>query len=242
MVGSENYLATTIFHSTDGGYNWQTISIGNFGPAKDIALPDENTILIITGTEIFKSGDNGLTWYQSTLTNPNPIEINALHFASPTTGYAMGSGEFSNMMKTTDGGDNWFPLETNVTSWLTAACFFNDEEGLVFGDKGVMIRTTTGGVTGTNNQAISVADNYFTVNPNPFIDEIRISPVAGKKIAYPVQIMIIDAGGRRILEKQISGGDNAIILSGTAFKPGIYFYRISTRDGMTETLKLVKIK
>ncbi|MFH1121104.1 MAG: YCF48-related protein [Bacteroidota bacterium] len=242
MAGSENYLATTIFHSTDGGYNWQTISIGNFGPAKDIALPDENTILIITGTEIFKSGDNGLTWYQSTLANPNPIEINALHFASPTTGYAMGSGEFSNMMKTTDGGDNWFPLETKVTSWLTAACFFNDEEGLVFGDKGVMIRTTTGGVTGTHDQAITDTGSYFTATPNPFSDEIIIRPVDGNKVFYPVEIVLMNASGRQIMEKRITDEGNDIRISGIGLKPGIYICRISNLKGLVETLKLVKIK
>jgi len=64
----------------------------------------------------------------------------------------------------------------------------------------------------------------------------------GNQIVYPVQVMITDVGGRLILEKQISGGDKAIVLSGTAFKSGIYLCRISNRDGVTESLKLVKIK
>jgi photosystem II stability/assembly factor-like uncharacterized protein len=242
MAGSENYPATTVFHSTDGGETWQTISIGYYGPAEDIALPDENTIMIITGIEIFKSDDNGLTWNQSTSTNPNFLYFNSLHFTSPTIGYAMGFGEFANIEKTTDGGDTWFPLETKITSGLNAACFFNDEEGLVFGDKGVMIRTTTGGVTGTNDQAISETDNYFTASPNPFTEEIIIRPVVGNIVVYPVLVVLTDLGGRQVLEKQIANADNDIRLSGESLKPGVYICRISNRDGITETLKLVKIK
>ncbi len=242
MAGSENYPATTVFHSTDGGNIWQIISIGQFGPAEDIALPDENTILIIAGLEIFKSVDNGLTWNQSALTNPNFLYFNALDFTSPIIGYAMGFGEFTNILKTTDGGDTWFPLETGVTSGLNAACFFNDEEGLVFGDKGVMIRTTTGGVTGFNDPEIAVTDSYFIASPNPFEDEIVIRQVAGRKVAYPVQVVLTDADGKKILEKQIAVKGDDILLSGKSLRPGVYFCRISAGNGVVETLKLVKIK
>jgi photosystem II stability/assembly factor-like uncharacterized protein len=242
IAGSENYPATTVFHSTDGGMSWETITIGDFGPAEDIALPDENTIIIIAGVEIFKSDDNGLTWNQSTSGNPDFLYFNSLQFTSPTIGYAMGFGEFASIEKTTDGGNTWFPLETKITSGLNAACFFNDDEGIVFGENGVMIRTTTGGVTGSSGQPKPTADSYFSASPNPFDNEIIIRPAAGTSIAYPVQVILTDASGRKILEKQINGGNNEIRLSGTALKPGIYMCRISTRNGLTETLKLVKIR
>jgi hypothetical protein len=157
-------------------------------------------------------------------------------------GYAVGLGDFANIEKTTDGGDTWFPLETKITSGLNAACFFNDEEGLGFGDKGVMIRTTTGGVTGTHNRVISEADSYFTASPNPFSDEIIIRPVVGNKVVYPVQVLLTDASGRQIMEKRIESEGTSLRLSGTGLKPGIYICRISSRNGVTETLKLVKIK
>jgi photosystem II stability/assembly factor-like uncharacterized protein len=242
IAGSENYSTTTVFHSTDGGISWETITIGDFGPAEDIALPDENTIIIIAGVEIFKSDDNGLTWNQATSGNPDFLYYKSLHFTSPMTGYAMGIGEFANIEKTTDGGNTWFPLETEITSGLNAACFFNDYEGIVFGENGVMIRTTTGGVTGTSDQPKPTAVSYFSANPNPFDNEIIISPAAGTSIAYSVQVILTDASGRKILEKQINGGNNEIRLSGTGLKPGIYMCRISTRNGLTETLKLVKIR
>lgn len=241
IAGSENYSTTTVFHSTDGGNTWQTITIGDFGPAKDIALPDENTILITAGYEIFKSNDNGLSWNQSTSGNTGFLYFNSLHFTSPTIGYAMGHGEFANIEKTTDGGDTWFPLETKITSGLNAACFFNDDEGIVFGENGVMIRTTTGGVTGTYNQSKPTADSYFSAGPNPFDNEIIIRPHAGTNIVYPIQLVLSDASGRLILQKQINSGNNEIRLSAIDVKPGIYICRISTRNGLSETLKLVKI-
>jgi photosystem II stability/assembly factor-like uncharacterized protein len=242
IVGSSGYGITIVHRSIDGGDTWQTIFEGDYGPATNIALPDENTILITSSFKIFKSLDNGLTWYWSTSTNPNQIEYRSLHFSSPMIGYAVGLGDFANIEKTTDGGDTWFPLETKITSGLNAACFFNDEEGLGFGDKGVMIRTTTGGVTGTHNRVISEADSYFTASPNPFSDEIIIRPVVGNKVVYPVQVLLTDASGRQIMEKRIESEGTSLRLSGTGLKPGIYICRISSRNGVTETLKLVKIK
>jgi photosystem II stability/assembly factor-like uncharacterized protein len=242
IAGSESYQTTSVSVSTDGGLTWQTFSPGDYRPAVDIVLPDEHTIVITTGLEIFKSSDNGLTWNQSTLANPNTIDIKSLHFTSPITGYAMGSGEFANMMKSTDGGDTWFLLETRETSGLNAACFFNDEEGLVFGDKGVIIRTTTGGVTGTHDQAITDTDSYFTASPNPFSDEIIFRPIDGNKVIYPVQVVLMDASGRQIMEKRITCEGNDIRISGIGLKPGIYICRISSRNGVTETLKLINIR
>ena len=242
IAGSESYQTTTVSVSTDDGSTWQTFSPGDYGLAVDIALPDENTIIITSGFEIFKSVDNGLTWNQATSINPNLIDIRSLHFTSPTIGYAAGMGDFANIEKTTDGGNTWFPLETKVTSGLTASCFFNDDEGLVFGNNGVMLRTTTGGVTGTNNQAISVTDSYFTASPNPFDDEIVIRPVAGSKIVYPVHVELMDVGGRQLINVEIERSDNGIRLSVAGFKPGIFICRISTSNGVIETLKLVKIR
>jgi photosystem II stability/assembly factor-like uncharacterized protein len=233
---------TTLFGSTDGGSTWQTYSPGNYGTAVDLALPDENTILIATGQKIFKSVNNGLSWNESIISNPDFLEIKSLHFSSPTIGYAMGHGAFANMLKTTDGGDTWFPLETMTTSGLNTAWFFNDDEGFVFGANGIMLSTTTGGVTGTNDPVISVAGSFFIASPNPFENEITIRRLAGNKITYPVQIVLADASGRQILEKQITSEDKEFRLSGTGLKPGVYFCRLTNRNGLNETLKLVKIR
>jgi len=241
-AGSVSYQTTSVSVSSDGGRSWLSSSPGDFGPAVGIAIPDGNTLVITSDLEIFKSVDNGQTWNQSTTTNPNQIEYKSLHFTSPNIGYAVGQGEFANIEKTTDGGDTWFPLETMITSGLNAACFFNDEEGLVFGDKGVMIRTTTGGVTGIHDQAITDTGSYFTATPNPFSDEIIIRPVDGNKVFYPVEIVLLNASGRQIMEKRITYEGNDIRISGTGLKPGIYICRISNLKGLVETLKLVKIK
>lgn len=242
ISGSTGYGITKVHKSIDSGDTWETIFEGDFGPATHIALPVENTILITTTNSIYKSVDNGITWYQSTSTNPNQIEYRSLYFSSPMLGYAMGIGGFANVEKTTDGGDTWFLLDTKITSGLNAACFFSDDEGLVFGDKGVMIRTTTGGVTGTHDQTISETDSYFEASPNPFVDEITIRPVVENKTLFPVQVLITDTGGRLIMEKQIEAGGSDIRLSCAGIMSGVYFCRISTSDGLIETLKLVKKK
>ena len=241
IAGSENYPLTSVFHSTDGGETWQALSAGNYGYAESIALPDENTILLTAGTEILISSDNGLTWNQATSTIPGFFIFKSLYFTSPTTGFASGYGDFTNIAKTTDGGNTWEPLTTNTTSPLNTIWFFDEENGLAFGDNGLMIRTATGGVTRTSIQEISETNSYFEAIPNPFGDEINIRQVPGKTVVYPLQLVLTDAVGRIILEKRTQSSNTGITIPGTDLKPGLYICRIQSGNGTLETLKLIKL-
>lgn len=239
VVGGGGYLNTLFLKSTDGGSTWQIIPVEGVSDGRVIALPDENIIVIAAGTAIFKSDDNGETWTQSTSSNPDYIYFKSIVFPSPQVGYAVGSGEFATIEKTTDGGSTWFPLETNVSSGLNSACFFDDYNGMVFGGKGVVMKTTTGGIVGIEKPANSAASQVFTVAPNPFVDDINIW-VNESGIFFPLQVTLTDIAGRELLNQQIAGSVNQFSLPANNLKPGIYLCQIITRDGRRETVKLVR--
>lgn len=239
VIGRSGNLNMLFLKSTDGGSTWQIILIEGVSRARAIALPDENTIVIAESTSIYKSGDNGDTWIKSVFPNPDYFYIKSLLFPTPQVGYALGHGEFSNIVKTTDGGNTWFPIETNVSSALNAAYFFDEFNGVVFGDLGIVLKTTTGGVLGIEKPVNTLTSQLFTVAPNPFVEEINIV-VNDPNVSFPLNITLTDIAGRELLKQQITGSVNKISLAAGNLKPGVYFCRIITRDGRRETVKLIK--
>lgn len=240
VAGCGEYPETIINKSMDGGLTWQSSAIGGYGVATGIAIPDENSLIVMTGDFILKSIDDGLNWYQTDILTDTDFVIYSILFTSPLIGYATCFGEYYNALKTTDGGETWFPLVTNESSALYAACFFDDENGMLFGDKGIVIETSTGGITGTHNLQPSSTGNTFKASPNPFADEITISQVPGKRVVYPVQVVLTDAAGRLILEKS-TDSSTSITIPGSGLKPGMYICRIHSGNGTIETLKLIKL-
>ena len=239
VIGRSGNLNMLFLKSTDGGSTWQIILIEGVSRARAIALPDENTIVIAESTSIYKSGDNGDTWIKSVFPNPDYFYIKSLLFPTPQVGYALGHGEFSNIVKTTDGGNTWFSIETNVSSALNAAYFFDEFNGVVFGDLGIVLKTTTGGVLGIEKPVNTMTSQLFTAAPNPFVDEINIR-VNDQNVSFPLQVNLTDITGRELLNQQIKGAINQFSLSVNNLKPGIYLCQIISRDGRKETIKLIK--
>lgn len=239
IIGGGGDLNSVFFKSIDGGSTWQSFPIEGVNFAQAIALPDENTIVIAADNSIYKSNDDGETWTQSTSSNPDYIYFQSIVFPSSQVGYAVGHGEFATIEKTADGGNTWFPLETNTTSRLNTACFFDDYNGLVFGELGVVLKTTSGGIVGIENTLNDSVSRVFTVVPNPIEGDINIR-VKESNIEFPLQVTLTDITGRELLNQQISGAVNQFSLPANNLKPGIYLCQIIARDGRTETIKLVR--
>ena len=238
-IGGVGDRYTKILKSSNGGNTWQVIPFDCVSPAQAIAFPDENKIVIAAGTSIFRSEDNGDSWTKSYTSDLNNLLTKSLEFPSSQVGYAIGKGKFSNIEKTTDGGITWFPSETNVSTELNSACFFDENHGMAFGGRGVFLKTTTGGVVGVKMIIDPLASRAFSAAPNPFIDDINIQ-VNGPEIIFPLQVSLTDITGRELLNQQINGSVNQFSLSVNNLKPGVYFCRIIASDGRKETIKLIR--
>jgi len=239
ITGSYNNQAA-LFQSIDGGDSWTIRTIDEADFAGEIALPGEETIVVTCGTKIMKSDDNGNNWSQAA-TGATPIEYKALFFPSLLTGYAMGEGPFSTIEKTTDGGNTWFPLNTNTSSALNAAWFSDDDNGFVFGERGLMIETSTGGVTTANFLVADKNSALFTISPNPvsggFI--LRVRPESNPQGIATLTITCLT--GSLIRQQIIPDPGQPAYVSTDMLKPGIYLVTIHTKNGTRETHKLVKI-
>lgn len=76
--------------------------------------------------------------------NPKPIgsAIYDIDFVSPTKAFACGS--LGHIIKTTNGGDNWFSLGSVSSEYLLSLSFINETTGWVFGQHSTILKTTNG--------------------------------------------------------------------------------------------------
>lgn len=233
-----SWLENSILTTDDGGISWETISINEFREAFDICFIDDNTAFLACLNAILKSTDGGNTWATVTTNNPNWMYIGSICFPSQEVGYAVGNGKFENMLKTTDGGDTWNPVVTNVSSGLNSVWFSDNDNGLVFGEGGVLLKTTSGGITEVNENAVAPNENLFEVYPNPVSGtvNIRLNPGREHKGA---EIIITDRIGREINSIRLKSGTASLKFAMDMYSSGIYFFQYVAAHGIIESKKVI---
>lgn len=110
--------------------------------------------------------------------------------------------------------------------------------------------TGVNGCKGNNNVSISVmnctglngneSDVSFNVYPNPVKDIVTIKMISDKTLACKIEVL--DATGKIIALKEITFNSNTteLHLNTSEYAKGIYFLKLTTREGNTKALKIVK--
>lgn len=85
-------------------------------------------------------------------------DLSDVVFPSTMVGYACGEGAV--ILKTTDGGQSWIPLNTGVTSVYGIEFydidFYDNDHGWAVGNKGIIVETKDGGVSWTKQSLSSM--------------------------------------------------------------------------------------
>jgi photosystem II stability/assembly factor-like uncharacterized protein len=81
-------------------------------------------------------------------------------FSDQNTGTAVGVN--GTILRTTDGGTNWFPQASGITDWFNSVCFTDANTGTVVSASGKILRTTDGGTTWTL-QTSPAYSNFWSV-------------------------------------------------------------------------------
>ncbi len=122
---------------------------------------DENNLYLVSERKFAKTTNGGLSWYTSNIfTNANWLA--SATFADVNTGWGVGVNGI--IMKTTNGGNNWFSQVSGTTNLLYCTNFLNTHTGWVCGGSSVIIKTTNGGnnwVTYANGQTSDVLSVLF---------------------------------------------------------------------------------
>jgi photosystem II stability/assembly factor-like uncharacterized protein len=161
-----------IFRTTNGGNSWfQTASNGLFANTFGLEAIGNGKIWLITDSSlVYMSSDNAQSWvekYRQFITFSN---LRSIKFINSLTGCASGTG--GGLIRTTNGGNNWYKITTGTTMDLNAIYFINQNTGFAAGGlfnlNNLILRTTNSGL----NWAVVLNDtsgylyNIFFLNEN----------------------------------------------------------------------------
>lgn len=126
---------------------WQEF-VGDANSTKIFAVGNNSTIL--------RSTNEGAAYAQFLTT------LNAVQFVDANTGWAVGS-QSGTVIKTTNGGTNWFVQASGTTNSLNGVSFVSATTGYAVGNNGTIIKTTNGG-TNWSGQVSGTAVNLNGVH------------------------------------------------------------------------------
>ncbi|MBK8553819.1 MAG: T9SS type A sorting domain-containing protein [Ignavibacteria bacterium] len=241
-----------ILRTTDAGNSWDTkYKEGNnffnfsFG-LRDIFVKDNKVWASGVDSSILYSSDGGDSWSRQYV--PVPQSMYSIQFVDQNTGWAVGgsNADTSNIIKTTNGGLDWFNQKSsnNGFSWLYSVMFLDANTGWAVGDYGIILKTTTGGLTFINNTYSEIPGDYQLHQnyPNPF------NPATSIKFEIPssgnVSLKVYDQLGSEIktlTEGYKPAGAYEVNFNAEGLSSGVYYYTmISGSVSLTKKMLLIR--
>ncbi len=224
------------YYSNDGGIDWDFVDLEKSGD--DLYFFNDDTAYIAGYNTILKSTDGGMTWNETNINSEHSIEFKSIYFPSEEIGYAVGEGEYENVYKSTDGGETWNPIESHASSPLNYVYFSNEEEGIITGDLGLIMKTSSGGIVGLEEQEQQVKEKYFELYPNPSSNFVQISLNQVSELANS-KLSIIDASGKIIKSYDLKESIAALSISLNNYPKGVYLIQVKSEQGILATEKLI---
>ena len=131
-------------------------------------------ILLLLAMIILGSSPINAQWVEKSITvsGQNVTDLRAMYFINKDTGWVVGNANPSaQILKTTDGGNNWVSQNSNADENLFNVFFVNENIGFATGDNRPFLKTTDGGsnwtsvsITSGSNFRPSYLSNFYFVN------------------------------------------------------------------------------
>jgi photosystem II stability/assembly factor-like uncharacterized protein len=213
------------YRTLDGGENWEVILLGS-GLLIDVYAFSENAAVIVgVNGQIYKTFDAGQNWFTP---NVGSNDYFGVEFFDDFVGYIAGGSGQTILLKTTNGGIDWFEVPTSAAS----GNFWN----IGISPKRIVATASNGDWVISDAPTLSVqntAAQKVNIYPNPTTDKITIELNTTENytaILYTVE-------GKTIIEKNISQANNTISVSHLA--KGIYLLQMQNSKGVKQTQKLI---
>jgi len=163
-----------VFHTVDGGLNWEIQSTGTKRPFAGISCPDRTNLWIAgQGGQIAHSKDGGKTW--AAQNSGSDRQLLNIAFINPEVGLAL--GDFGTLLRTDNGGETWSKVSVPTDLQLPpdiaeivqpgdivfyGISFFDKDHVWVSGEFGVIMASSDGGVT-WHGQTSGVESTLFGI-------------------------------------------------------------------------------
>jgi len=236
-VGSTGYIYGYIWHTNDGGDNWENqFYYGDNDGTKlySIYFVDSLNGWCAGGSWGFygillKTCNSGNDWDTSYYASYNSEELNSVQFTDLYNGWAVGQNGL--IITTSDGGNNWDTIPVGTTQYLKKVYFTENGYGWIAGTGGTILHADYSQLVGIEKFGAQRFKSSIHCYPNPFsgtttIDYKLIQP--GKTV-----IRIFNQVGKLIEVIQINDqiAENEIGWEASNLPSGIYFMQLhSGRD------------
>lgn len=229
-----------LLRTFDQGETWirDTISIEAY--LKKVEFFDDSTGFILCRyNHILKSINQGADWYEVETGIEGSPHFTDIDFITENVGYITVSNHEYTLIKTIDGGETWFPVNFPTTSTATSIAFYNDVEGLVFGNHGLEFRVTIDTLVGLPEaERDHYADPSFYCYPNPASEIISISLLNENQTIQ--SIAIYNSLGLFIKSVNAANGNDITTIDVSKLQAGIYLaVAISHENEILATGKFV---
>lgn len=142
LISGSFLWGTNLLKSSDGGNIWENIMPESYGHGYDLEFINADTgFMACEHGMILKTTNGGENWQSTFVTASDWTPIYKIRFIDNNTGFAVAEGDYETLLKTTDQGETWNPVEMPATSGLFDVHFFNSEKGLVVGRNGLVMTT-----------------------------------------------------------------------------------------------------
>ena len=230
----------------DGGNFWQlNVQWGGY-PIYGVDYEAEDKVWAVggyigEGTISHSSGSIEDPWPFQYITRYGPLLT--VQFSDTLNGWAAG-GE---IVRTTDGGENWVSVRTFDDSCYFGSFYAIDSLNAWCSYRDSLLHTTDGGVTWVNESIFTkvdigpklLDDFEMEAHPNPFNQSTKIYyNVPDFTDGRPVRLELYNTLGRRIralLNKPVPSGEYWILWNGTdehgvPVASGVYILNLTVRD------------
>ena len=218
------YPYEMLLKTFDQGETWERDSLGYSDIINQIEFINDS-IGFMVGYQniILKTVDYGVNWYEVSSGLSGYTSLTDIHFPSNQVGYITVTGNEVTLIKTTDGGETWFPIDFPISATATTIGFFTEDEGVVMGSEGFVFKTYTGGIVDvpefpTELHQLPILECY----PNPTDDILKVK-IEKTDIHKPNRIVIYSSLG--VLHKSVVLTENQVFIeiSVKDFENGIYY-------------------
>ena len=236
--------ATTIYHSTDGGWTWTEVETTGLDLSENDIIwdmvkspSDENHYMLTTNIGVYSSIDAGITW-TSVLPGVNARKLKYSNLDNNVVAAAVYSGPSvqAELFYTINNGESWTEISPeqikNIFTGSADFIFTEDtiEAYFATSDLGVMKHVTDLSTLGINNPVVNPAAGII-IYPNPTAGVLNITANQNFDLKNTV---IYTVTGQKVFESS----KNNLDLS--SLSKGVYIVKAELMDGTSISQKLIK--
>lgn len=245
-IAGENSIFQPLFgYTNDGGTTFDFVSFyleNNEGGLEDVHFLDSLRGISVGRTwdsqgAIVLSEDSGETW-TTTLFPETPLY--GVDFTTEETGYAVGSE--GTMLKTTDGGENWVPEDSDTSEALNAISIPEPSIGYAAGSGGTVLKGSIAMSSSVPDEKplprYALEQNY----PNPFNQQTVIHYNLSE--ATEVTLRVYNTLGQEVAtlaEGYQTPGSHEVTFDASHIDAGLYLYTLETNN-LESTRKMLLLK